>query len=71
MLELLTRNILDIPNTAHLTPIPIAGNIDSLSAILLDEAYYNLVLENRISIQGATIIPAHSLIPLKVKAWLD
>lgn len=71
MLELLTRNILEIPDTAHLTPIPITGNIDSLSAILLDEAYYKLVLENRISIQGATIIPAHSLIPLKVKAWLD
>ena len=71
MLELLTRNILEIPDAAHLTPIPVNGNVDSLSAILLDEAYYKLVLENQISIQGATIIPAYSLIPLKAKAWLD
>jgi hypothetical protein len=71
MIELLTKNILDLQLPTHLTPIPINDPISSLSAILMDDAYYNLVLDHRTSAQGATIIPASCLIPLKAKAWLD
>jgi len=71
MIELLTRNILALPEAAHLTPIPIKEDIASLSAILMDDIYYKFVLERRMSIQGATIIPGECLIPLKAKAWLD
>lgn len=71
MIELLTRNILALPETTHLTPIPVNEDISSLSAILLDDTYYEFVLNHRTPIQGATVIPARCLIPLKAKAWLD
>ncbi len=71
MIELLTRNILALPEATHLTPIPVNEDISSLSAILLDDVYYKFVLQHRIPVQGATIIPAQCLIPLKAKAWLD
>lgn len=71
MIELLTRNLLELPDSAHLTPMPIGEEISSLSAILLEDTYYQFVLDNREQIQGATTIPGHCLIPLKAKAWLD
>ena len=71
MIELLTKKIIKVPDTSHLTPIPITGEISSLSAILLDEDYYNLVLNHQISLKGASTISADSIIPLKAKAWLD
>jgi len=71
MIELLTKNILNVPDTTHLTPIPMKGEIASLSAILLDEDYYDLVLDHQLSLQGASTISADSIIPLKAKAWLD
>ena len=71
MIELLTRNLLELPASVHLTPIPMDEDIFSLSAILLDDDYYQFVLDQRKSIQGATTIAADCLIPLKAKAWLD
>jgi hypothetical protein len=71
MIELLTRNILELPEAAHLTPIPVNDDISSLSAILLEDVYYKFVLRHRTPLKGATIIPARCLIPLKAKAWLD
>lgn len=69
MIELLTRNILDLQLPTHLTPTPVNDDISSLSAILMDDAYYYLVLDHRTSAQGANIIPASCLIPLKARAW--
>ena len=42
MLELFSRkpDMLDLAEGAHLTPIPVDEEISSLSAILLDDAYY-------------------------------
>lgn len=71
MIELLSRNQLNLPADAHLTPIPADEEISSLSAILLDEAYYTFVRDNRIRVSGVPIVPAHGLIPLKARAWLD
>ncbi len=71
MIELLTRNLLQLPEGVHLTPIPADQDISSLSAILLNEAYYRFVVESRVIIEGASVIPAKCLIPLKARAWLD
>ncbi len=71
MIELLTRNVLDLPADVHLTPIPIDDDVSSLSAILLDEAYYQYVIESRIMIDEVPTIPAHCLIPLKASTYLD
>lgn len=56
---------------AHLTPLPIAEEVASLSAILLDTAFYEFIISGRLSLDGISIIGADRLIPLKAKAWLD
>ncbi len=71
MIELLSRNALALPERTHLTPIPSDEDISSLSAILLDDAYYDFVLTSRIEIDSIPTIPAHCIIPLKARAYLD
>lgn len=56
----------------HLTPIPIGEKVSSLSAILLDDAYYQFVLSGRNNKHG---IPSWTgedrFIPLKAVAWME
>ena len=73
MLELFSRvpDTLKIAEGTTLTPIPMDDDVSSLSAILLDDAYYDWIHDGKIEIEGVpTIGPVH-LIPLKAKAWLD
>ena len=73
MIELFTRRIdaLILPESATLTPLPIDDDISSLSAILLNNEYYEFLLHRRVQIDGITILDAGYLIPFKAKAWLD
>lgn len=73
MLELFSRvpDEFDLDNDAKLTPIPISEDVSSLSAILLDEAYYTFLLQHRQVLDGITLVTEKCLIPLKAKAWLD
>lgn len=73
MIELFTRRMdaLILPESATLTPLPIDDDISSLSAILLNNEYYEFLLNGRIQIEGITILDAGYLIPFKAKAWLD
>lgn len=49
----------------------VAPDHHSLSAILLHDAYYDLVRQHNDVIDGLAIANAISLIPLKAYAWLD
>lgn len=73
MLELFSRNPDDLVlgEDSHLTPIPIAEDVSSLSAILLDEVYYQFLHQHKIEIDGIPVVTQECLIPLKVRAWLD
>jgi hypothetical protein len=73
MLELFCRAPEGIALAAgsHLTPIPIDGTVASLSAILLDDDYYALILGGRRETDGLPWIGEDRLIPLKAVAWLD
>lgn len=73
MIELFSRRLDELPlgNEAQLTPLPVGGAIASLSAILLDEDYYDFVLRGRRQDDGLAWIEADRLIPLKASAWLD
>lgn len=73
MIELFTRRMdaLILPESATLTPLPIDDDISSLSAILLNNEYYEFLLHGRVQIDGITILDAGYLIPFKAKAWLD
>jgi len=72
-IELLSKHpdILGIPTGFHLTPIPVGEDISSLSAILLDEEYYNQTIENSVIEDGLRIAYPLSLICLKAKAFLN
>lgn len=73
MLELFCRSpdgIL-LADGSRFTPIPFDDVVSSLSAILLDDAYYNFMLAGRREGGGLTWIGEDRLIPLKAHAWLD
>jgi hypothetical protein len=72
-IELLSKypDILGDPTGFHLTPIPIGEEISSLSAILLDEDYYNQAIDGSIIEDGIRIANPLSLLCLKIKAFLN
>lgn len=57
--------------TAVLTPLPIDDEISSLSAILLNDAYYDLLKNGQVILDGIPVLKEVCLIPFKAKAWLD
>ena len=73
MIELLSRRIdkITLPPDAVLTPIPIDDEISSLSAILLDDEYYEFLRTGVTVLEGIPVLSASHLIPFKAKAWLD
>ena len=73
MIELFTRrpDSITLPMDAVLTPLPIDDEISSLSAILLNDDYYEFLKQGRVRVSDITVLDALYLIPLKAKAWLD
>jgi len=73
MIELFSRRIdgFFLPEDAVLTPLPVADDISSLSAILLDDGYYEFLKSGVRVVDGLPILDAERLIPFKAKAWLD
>lgn len=73
MLELFSRkpDQLVLGEGAHLTPISVGEDVSSLSAILLEEGYYEFLHQRKIDIGGISIVGEDCLIPLKARAWLD
>ncbi len=71
-IELFSRNPdyhLEIPR--GIIPIHIDDETSSLSAILLDDNYYDLMMQGRTQVEGITLLRAEYLIPFKMYAWLD
>ena len=73
MLELFSRrgHSIRLPEDAMFTPLPLDDELSSLSAILLDEDYYQFLLEGRILVKEIPVLSVKHLIPFKAKAWLD
>lgn len=73
MIEIFSRkpDNLSLPENAVLTPLPLDEELSSLSAILLDDNYYDFIKSGIIQIDGIAILDALHLIPLKAKAWAD
>ena len=73
MLELFSRipDGLILAPDSHRTPIPLDDALSSLSAILLDNDYYDFIIAGRKLGDGLAWIEADRLIPLKASAWLD
>jgi len=73
MLEFFSRNpeALDLSRDQRITPVRLNQGAHSLSAILLDENYYQLLQDHHDTFDGLAVANANALIPLKACAWLD
>lgn len=72
-IELFSRNLglLDFPEDAAITPIPTDEDLSSLSAILMDDDYYNFTIQHSTLMDGVHIADIESLICMKSKAFID
>lgn len=71
-IELFSRNPgyhLEIPQ--GIIPVHISDEVLSLSAILLNDEYYEFMQRGRRNIDGIAVLEAEYLIPFKMFAWLD
>lgn len=73
MLEFFAREPGHLPlaQGANLTPVPFDQQVESLSAILLDQNYYGFLHGHTRQLAGVRIVTERALIPLKARAWLD
>jgi hypothetical protein len=73
MLELFSRlpEGITFHGKGSITPIPTSEEIASLSAILLDDQFYDFIKGGTITLDGLPVVQATHLIPLKAHAWLD
>ncbi|MEO7046106.1 MAG: hypothetical protein ABI091_12425 [Ferruginibacter sp.] len=72
-IELFARNpdLISLDEEAHLTPIPVDDDLSSLSAILLNDDYYNYMIEHSTLKDGLHHANTEALICLKAKAYLE
>lgn len=72
-LELFSRELdtLKLADDVKLTPIPVEGETDSLSAILLNESYYQCIQDGTIIIDDIRVLKPEFLLVFKAKAFLD
>lgn len=66
-----TPDIIDLKAGAHLTPIPVDDDLSSLSAILMDDDYYNYMIAHSSEEDGLRRANTEALICLKAKAFLE
>ena len=73
MIELFSRPPYNVGLSfaANVVPIHVDDSSISLSAILLNDEYYEFMKSGRISIDGISILDYQYIIPFKAKAWLD
>lgn len=72
-IELLSKQpeVLTVPAGCHLTPIPVGEDVSSLSAILMDEEFYQFALAHSTMEEELHVVDTVGLICLKMKAYLN
>ncbi len=71
MIELFCRSDFELHEMVGITPIHIDDTVSSLSAILLDDDYYNMLLAGKSTTNGLSVLRPEYLILFKAKAYLD
>lgn len=71
MIELFDRNDFKLREITGITPIHIDDSVSSLSAILLDDEYYKVLLDGKVIRNGLSVLSPEYLILFKAKAYLD
>lgn len=54
-----------------ITPLHISDEVSSLSAIMLNDEYYEFMLSGRKVVNEVGVLGAEHLIPFKMRAWID
>lgn len=54
-----------------ITPLHISDELSSLSAIMLNDDYYEFMMNGRKIVDDVGVLGAEYLIPFKMRAWLD
>jgi len=73
MIELFSRvgDTLRGEDVGSCVPLPLGDELSSLSAILLNEDYYAMLLKGKTVLSDIAVLSHTYLIPFKAKAWLD
>lgn len=71
MVELFCRNNFELREMTGITPIHIDDTVSSLSAILLNDDYYRVLLDGKVVVGGLSVLRPEYLILFKAKAYLD
>ncbi len=73
MLELFSKQPEEVflEHDGDLTPIPVDKDVSSLSAILLDDDYYQCIKEGKVVLSGIPVLTAEYIIPFKMRAFCD
>jgi hypothetical protein len=71
MIELFCRGPIDWPESYRSLPVRFDDELSSLSAILLDNDYYKLIVEGRFSLENISLLRPEYILLLKAKAYLD
>ena len=73
VIELFARgpDTLVLSDGARLSPIPVEEEVISLSAILLDDHYFEALQEARRVVDDISLVDERLLIPFKARAYLD
>ena len=71
MIELFARTDFVLKEMDGLTPIHIDDEVSSLSAILLNDDYYDVLLSGRVVVQELPVLRPEYLLLFKAKAYLD
>lgn len=56
---------------SNIIPIHIDDDISSLSAIMLNDDFYNFMRMGKVTINGLSVLKASYIIPFKMYAWLN
>lgn len=71
MVELFCRSDFKLREMTGITPIHIDDTVSSLSAILLNDDYYKMLLAGKVIADGLSVLRPEYLILFKAKAYLD
>jgi hypothetical protein len=61
----------DFKIDSRIIPVYISEDVSSLSAIALDNDFYNFMKTGRKTIEGISVLGAEHIIPFKMYAWLN
>jgi hypothetical protein len=72
-IELFSRvpDMIQVPEGAHLTPVPVGEDLSSFSAILLNDDYYHYAVSHTIVLNDLNFVDRDAVILLKAVAYIN